>query len=70
MIAKGGDINKMMAELYAKESGYCKGRGGSMHIANLELGILGANGVVGAGHCLSVGAGLSIKIRKTDQVCI
>lgn len=70
LIAKGGDINKMMAELYAKENGYCKGRGGSMHIANLDLGILGANGVVGAGHCLSVGAGLSIQMRQTDQVCI
>lgn len=70
LIAKGGDINKMMAELYAKENGYCKGRGGSMHIANLDLGILGANGVVGAGHCLSVGAGLSIQMRETNQVCI
>ena len=70
VIAKGGDLKRMMAELYAKESGYCKGRGGSMHIANLDLGILGANGIVGAGHCLSTGVGLSIQMRKTDQVCI
>lgn len=70
LIAKGGDIKKMMAELFAKEDGYCKGRGGSMHIANSDLGILGANGIVGAGQCISVGAGLSIQVRKTDQVCV
>lgn len=70
LIAKGGDVNLMMAELYAKESGYCKGKGGSMHIANADLGIMGANGIVGAGHCLSTGVGLSIQMRKTDQVCI
>ncbi|MEM5768079.1 MAG: thiamine pyrophosphate-dependent dehydrogenase E1 component subunit alpha [Bacillota bacterium] len=70
LIAKGGETSKMMAELYARESGYCKGKGGSMHIANADLGILGANGIVGAGHCLSVGAGLSIQLRETDQVCI
>jgi pyruvate dehydrogenase E1 component alpha subunit len=70
IIAKGGDLKFMMAELFGKATGYCKGKGGSMHIADASKGILGANGIVGAGHNLAVGAGLSIKIRKTDQVCI
>ena len=70
IIAKGGDLKLMMAELFGKEAGYCKGKGGSMHIADRDKGILGANGIVGAGHCISCGAGLSIKIRNTDQVCV
>jgi pyruvate dehydrogenase E1 component alpha subunit len=70
IIAKGGDLNKMMAELFGKEDGYCKGKGGSMHIADAERGILGANGIVGAGHNIAAGAGLSIKYRETDQVSI
>ena len=70
IIAKGGDLKYMMAELFGKETGYCKGKGGSMHIADRDKGILGANGIVGAGHCISTGAGLSIKLRKTDQVCV
>ncbi len=70
IIAKGGDLNLMMAELLGRETGYCKGKGGSMHIADRDKGILGANGIVGAGHCISTGAGLSIKLRKTDQVCV
>lgn len=70
IIAKGGDLNLMMAELFGRYTGYCKGKGGSMHIADSDKGILGANGIVGAGHCISCGAGLSIKVRKTDQVCI
>ena len=49
IIAKGGDLKYMMAELYGKSTGYCKGKGGSMHIADRDLGILGANGIVGAG---------------------
>ncbi len=69
IIAKGGDINLMMAELFGRYTGYCKGKGGSMHIADRDKGILGANGIVGAGQPISCGAGLSIKIRKTDQVC-
>ena len=69
IIAKGGDLKLMMAELFGRETGYCKGKGGSMHIADRDKGILGANGIVGAGHCISTGAGLSIKLRKTDQVC-
>lgn len=70
IIAKGGDMHYMMAELFGRETGYCKGKGGSMHIADAEKGILGANGIVGAGHSIAVGAGLSIAVRGTDQVCI
>ena len=69
IVAKGGDINLMMAELFGRYTGYCKGKGGSMHIADRDKGILGANGIVGAGQPIACGAGLSIKIRKTDQVC-
>lgn len=68
MIAKGADPRLMFAELFGKSAGYCKGKGGSMHIAGFSLGILGANGVVGGGFPLIVGAGISIKLRKTDQV--
>ena len=70
IIAKGGDLNLMMAELFGRETGYCKGKGGSMHIADRDKGILGANGIVGAGHCIACGAGLSAKVRGTDQVCV
>ena len=70
IIAKDGDLNLMMAELFGRYTGYCKGKGGSMHIADRTKGILGANGIVGAGHNISVGAGLSAKIRGTDQVCV
>ena len=59
-----------MAELFGKATGYCKGRGGSMHIVDATKGILGANGIVGAGHDIVLGAGLSAKYRGTDQVCI
>jgi 2-oxoisovalerate dehydrogenase E1 component len=69
-IGKGQDINTMMAELLAKETGVCRGRGGSMHMADVNLGSLGANGVVSGGLPLSVGAGLSIRLRGTNQVCI
>jgi 2-oxoisovalerate dehydrogenase E1 component len=69
-IAKGQDIRTMMAELLAKETGVCRGRGGSMHMADLSLGSLGANGVVGGGLPLSVGAGLSLKMKGSDQVVI
>ncbi|HSB04123.1 MAG TPA: thiamine pyrophosphate-dependent enzyme [Thermodesulfobacteriota bacterium] len=67
-IAKGGELRFMMAELFGRTTGYCKGKGGSMHIANFEIGILGANGIVGAGMPIAGGAGLSIKMRRTDQV--
>jgi pyruvate dehydrogenase E1 component alpha subunit len=58
----------MMAEFMGKETGYCRGRGGSMHIANVDANNLGANGIVGGGLPISVGVGLTIKLRKTDQV--
>ncbi len=70
IVAKGGDLNTMMAELFGKATGVCKGKGGSMHIADASKGILGANGIVGAGHNIAVGAGLSIQMRETDQVCV
>lgn len=68
VIAKGADLKLMMAELFGKKTGYCKGKGGSMHIADMNIGILGANGIAGGGIPIAVGAGLSIKLRKTDQV--
>lgn len=70
MIAKGADLNKMTAELFGKKTGFCKGKGGSMHIADFSIGFLGANGVVGGGLPIITGAGLSIKMRKTDQVAV
>lgn len=70
MIAKGADVKRMAAELFGKATGYCKGKGGSMHIADFSIGILGANGVVAGGLPLIVGAGLSIKLRRTDQVAV
>ncbi|WP_434297385.1 pyruvate dehydrogenase (acetyl-transferring) E1 component subunit alpha [Clostridium sporogenes] len=70
ILAKGGDLKFMMAELFGKATGYCKGKGGSMHIADATKGILGANGIVGAGHNIAVGAGLSAQYRGTDQVCV
>jgi TPP-dependent pyruvate/acetoin dehydrogenase alpha subunit len=70
LIAKGGKIELMMAELYGKKTGYNKGKGGSMHIADMDIGILGANGIVGAGITIATGAGLSAKMRNTDQVTI
>jgi pyruvate dehydrogenase E1 component alpha subunit len=69
-ITKGADIKLMMAEFMGKETGYCRGRGGSMHIADMEGGNLGANGVVGGGIGMAVGAGLSIKMRGTGQVIL
>ena len=70
-IAKGGDMSKMMAELLGKETGSCRGRGGSMHIADIECGILGANGIVGGGIPISVGVGLSCRMegKKRTIVC-
>lgn len=69
-IAKGADLKRMMAEIYGKGTGTCKGKGGSMHIADFSVGMLGANGVVGGGLPIAVGAGLSAQIRKTDQVTV
>ena len=70
MIAKGADLKKMVAELFGKKTGYCKGKGGSMHIADFSIGILGANGVVAGGLPIIAGAGFSIKMRQTDQVAV
>ena len=69
-IAKGADVSKMMAELMGRETGYCGGLGGSMHIANMKLNILGANGIVGAAMPLGTGAALAVKLRGSDQVVI
>jgi pyruvate dehydrogenase E1 component alpha subunit len=69
-IAKGGDIKLMMSEFLGKETGYCRGRGGSMHIADVDSGNLGATGVVGGGLATAVGAALSAKMRGTGQVCL
>ncbi len=70
VIAKGGDMKRMMAELFGKVTGYCKGKGGSMHIADFEIGMLGACGIVGGGIPVAVGAGLSASYRGTDQVSV
>ncbi|TKJ30354.1 MAG: pyruvate dehydrogenase (acetyl-transferring) E1 component subunit alpha [Chloroflexi bacterium B3_Chlor] len=67
-IAKGADIKLMMAEFMGKETGYCRGRGGSMHIADIEGRNLGANGVVGGGIPLAVGVGLSLKMQGRDEI--
>lgn len=66
-IAKGAELKRIMAEILGKKTGYCKGKGGSMHIADFNVGMLGATAVVGAGLPIAVGAGLSAKLRKTDQ---
>ena len=70
VIAKGGDLNRMMAEIFGRTTGYCKGKGGSMHIADVDLGILGANGIVGGGGPLANGAALAIKYRGQDHVAV
>ncbi len=70
MIAKGGSLRGMMAELFGKVTGSCHGRGGSMHIMDMSLGILGANAIVGAGIPIAAGAGLSARLRGTDQVVV
>jgi TPP-dependent pyruvate/acetoin dehydrogenase alpha subunit len=67
-LAKGAQMRLMLAELCGRETGYCRGRGGTMHIADIGTGNLGANGIVGAGLPIACGAGLSIKYRGTDQV--
>ena len=70
LVAKGGDLKKMYAELFGRATGYCKGKGGSMHISDLDLGMLGANGIVGAGPVIAIGAAFSNKYRKTDNVTV
>jgi pyruvate dehydrogenase E1 component alpha subunit len=68
LVAKGGDFKQMYAELYGRATGYCHGKGGSMHISDLDLGMLGANGIVGAGPPIAIGAAFSNKYRKTKNV--
>ncbi len=70
LIAKGGRLDRMMAELFGRDTGYCKGKGGSMHIADLELGSLGAMGIVGSGLPIAVGSALSAKMQGTDGVTV
>lgn len=70
LIAKGGDVKKMMAELFAKETGYCKGKGGSMHISDRGKGILGANGIVGAGIPIATGAAFASKYKGDGRVAV
>lgn len=67
-IAKGHDVRNMMAELFGKETGYCRGRGGSMHVSSIALRNLGANGIVGGGIPIAAGAALGLKIKKAKQV--
>lgn len=69
-IAKGVDVKAMMAELFGRATGLCNGKGGSMHIADLDRGMLGANGIVGAGIPLAVGAGLTAATKKTGAVSV
>ncbi|GAC1426623.1 MAG: thiamine pyrophosphate-dependent dehydrogenase E1 component subunit alpha [Ktedonobacteraceae bacterium] len=69
-IAKGADLNLMEAELLGRETGYCRGRGGSMHIADVQAGNIGANGVVGGGIPIATGVGLSMKMQGLDRVCL
>lgn len=69
-IAKGMALRSMMAEIYGKKSGVCGGKGGSMHVADLDLGMMGANGIVGGGGPLICGAALAAKIKKTDHVAV
>ncbi|WP_156291230.1 thiamine pyrophosphate-dependent dehydrogenase E1 component subunit alpha [Oceanobacillus salinisoli] len=69
-IAKGARVDKMMAEMFGKITGYCKGKGGSMHIADLERGNLGANGIVGGGIPLAVGSALTAQMKELDYVTV
>jgi pyruvate dehydrogenase E1 component alpha subunit len=69
-IAKGADINRAMAEIFGKKTGFCRGKGGSMHIADFSVGMLGANGVVGGGFNIATGAALAIKKQKRDNVSV
>lgn len=69
-IAKGADLTRMMAELLAKQTGYCRGRGGSMHIADVETGNLGANGIVAGGIPIAAGAALAQKMKGLDNVVV
>lgn len=69
-IAKGGDLRLMMAEIFGRATGYCKGKGGSMHIADIDAGILGANAIVGDGIAIAVGAAMASRLLGTDRVSV
>jgi acetoin:2,6-dichlorophenolindophenol oxidoreductase subunit alpha len=69
-LAKGADLNRMMAELYGRQAGYCKGKGGSMHIADFGIGMLGANGIVAGGISIITGAGLGAQMEKKGGVAV
>jgi acetoin:2,6-dichlorophenolindophenol oxidoreductase subunit alpha len=69
-IAKGASVDRMMAELLGREQGFCRGKGGSMHIADFSVGMLGANGIVGGGFGIAGGAALSIAMRGEDRVAL
>ena len=69
-IAKGADLRRMFAELMARETGYCKGKGGSMHIADMDVGMLGANGIVGGGIPIAIGAALAQKYLNKDSITV
>ena len=69
-IAKGADLERMMAELYGRETGYCKGKGGSMHIADFDIGMLGANGIVAGGISIITGAALAAQLDGDDRVAV
>jgi TPP-dependent pyruvate/acetoin dehydrogenase alpha subunit len=69
-LAKGAQVDRMFAELLGKEAGYCRGKGGSMHIADPATGNLGANAIVGGGAGIATGAALSIKMRRSGQVAV
>lgn len=70
VIAKGADIRRMMAELFGRRTGYCKGKGGSMHVADVSLGILGANGIVGGGISIATGAALAAQVKGDGRVAV
>jgi len=70
ILAKGLDEKLMMAELFGKANGYCRGKGGSMHVANLDMGVLGANGIVGGGNPVAVGAAFAFSYKETGQVSV
>lgn len=69
-LAKGADLNRAMAEIFGRKTGFCKGKGGSMHIADFSVGMLGANGVVGGGFNLAVGAGMAIEYQNRKDVSV
>ena len=70
LVAKGGEFKPMFAELFGRSTGYCGGKGGSMHVSNMKVGMLGANGIVGGGLPIAVGAAFSNKYRKTKNVAV